>query len=231
MRIGILKTGTAPTKLAETQGDYDARMRWLLGGDGFDYVTYDVENGELPASIDEAEGWIITGSRHGAYEDHAWIPPLEDFIRRLAAAKRPLVGICFGHQIVAQALGGRVEKAGQGWIAGPHDYVLANGERFAANAWHQDQVIAAPPGAETMASSQACEFAVLHYPGFGLTVQPHPEFTGEYFSGLLAEKGHVLPDDVRANAEALAETQKDDPYTVRLLRHFMRNRTVLLPAD
>ena len=74
----------------------------------------------FPEGIHDADGWLITGSRHGAYEDHPWIPPLEEFIRDAYAAQVPLVGICFGHQIIAQAMGGKVEKY-QGRLVGrPH---------------------------------------------------------------------------------------------------------------
>ncbi|QRM57664.1 type 1 glutamine amidotransferase [Sinorhizobium sp. BG8] len=223
MNIGILQTGSAPESLADAQGDYDARMRWLLGENDFSYVTYKVEFGELPASPEDADGWIITGSRHGVYEDHAWLPPLEDFIRRLASVRRPLIGICFGHQVIAKALGGKVEKSSEGWIAGPQLYECEDGRSFAANAWHQDQVVELPQGARPIARSESCAFAALHYPGFALSVQPHPEFTAEYFEGLLDEKGHVLPETIRETARHdSVQGKANDPFMRQLLRDFMR---------
>src|SRR5690606_18764327 len=98
--VGILKPGSAPERLAASRGDYDSRFRTLLGEEIFDFVTYDVENGIFPDSATAADAWVITGSRHGVYEDHPWIAPLERFIREIQAAGRPLLGICFGHQIV-----------------------------------------------------------------------------------------------------------------------------------
>jgi GMP synthase-like glutamine amidotransferase len=224
MKIGILQTGTAPQNLAQAQGDYDDRMRWLLGENENSYVTYKVEDGELPKSPDEADGWIITGSRHGAYEDHPWIAPLEDFIRALAKAQKPLVGICFGHQIIAQAMGGRVEKSSTGWIVGPQEYKLQDGQTFTANAWHQDQVLEAPQGANIVAEGQGCSIAALHYPGFCLTVQPHPEFSGEYFRGLLAEKGHILPEALHQSALGRSQAQVGyDPFARDALRAFLQS--------
>lgn len=127
--IGILKPGSAPEKLAADQGDYDARFRLLLGDEAFRFTTYDVEHGVFPEGPTAADAWIITGSRHRVYENHPWITPLEQLVREIQAAQRPLLGICFGHQIVAQALGGRVERATE-WIAGPQCYRDAAGNSF-----------------------------------------------------------------------------------------------------
>ncbi|AYD04804.1 type 1 glutamine amidotransferase [Neorhizobium sp. NCHU2750] len=197
-RIGILKPGAAPENLAAVQGDYDFLFRQLLGEDDFDYVAYDVEKGIFPPNAMVTDGWIITGSRHGVYEDHAWIAPLERLIRDIQAAGRPLVGICFGHQIVAQALGGRVERAASGWIAGPQTYTDTTGREFHVNAWHRDQVVEAPPGAEVFASGAECPIAGLRYTGPILTLQPHPEFSMPYLAGLFEERGAALPEAVQA---------------------------------
>ena len=83
-----------------------------------------IADNEFPAGPDAADGWLITGSKHGAYEDHDWIPPLEQLIRDIYAAGRPLVGVCFGHQIIAQALGGTVEKFKGGWSVGHTTYEI-----------------------------------------------------------------------------------------------------------
>ena len=103
MKIGILLTGHPPEEIAEGER-YDAYFKRLLGDEQFTYVTYSVVDNEYPPSPDAAEGWLITGSRHGAYEAHSWIPPLEQFIRDCYAAHVPMIGVCFGHQIIAQAL-------------------------------------------------------------------------------------------------------------------------------
>ena len=109
MKIGILQTGHAPDELLHDRGDYDAHFARLLDGNGFTFRTYNVVDMDFPGSIHDCDGWLITGSKHGAYEDHPFIPPLEALIREVYNTDLPLVGICFGHQIIAQALGGTVE--------------------------------------------------------------------------------------------------------------------------
>ena len=100
MKIGILQAGHTPDDLARTLGDYDTLYSDLLAGYGFSFQAYCVVDMEFPDSITECDGWFISGSRYGAYEDHPWIPPLEQFIRDIYADGRPLVGVCFGHQII-----------------------------------------------------------------------------------------------------------------------------------
>ena len=175
MKIGILQTGLAPAELAAQSGEYPEMFADLLKGHGFDFASWAVVNGDFPSGPEAADGWLITGSRHGAYEDHDWIPPLEDLIRAIAASSRPMVGICFGHQIIAQALGGKVIKYPGGWSVGRTEYDL-DGETFALNAWHQDQVTEVPQGAEVIGKSDFCAHAALVYDDRILTIQPHPEF-------------------------------------------------------
>jgi GMP synthase (glutamine-hydrolysing) len=221
--VGILKPGSAPEKLAAAQGDYDDRFRVLFGQQSFDFVTYSIENGAFPKSATAADAWIITGSRHAVYEDHPWIRPLEALIQDIQAAGRPMVGICFGHQIVAQALGGKVQRAETGWIAGPQRYRDAMGNSFFVNAWHRDQVVEIPPGAEVFASAEGCPVAGLRYPGPILTLQPHPEFGPDYLIGLLEERGGNLPlelqDYVRRSAQ---EYPPDLHYVIDLLEHVLK---------
>ncbi|EDM69662.1 glutamine amidotransferase, class I [Roseobacter sp. AzwK-3b] len=107
MKIGILQTGHAIDILRRELGDYDAMFARLLDGHGFTFETWNVVDQDYPDRPSEADGWLITGSKHGAYEDHPWIPPLERFIRDIYDAGRPLVGVCFGHQIIAQRLAAR----------------------------------------------------------------------------------------------------------------------------
>ncbi|MEC7257403.1 MAG: type 1 glutamine amidotransferase [Pseudomonadota bacterium] len=203
MHIGILQTGHAPKELSGEFDDYDLMFQSLLGGHDFTFATYDVESGTLPDSAAEADGWLITGSRHGAYEDHPWIAPLETLIREIKDKGQPLVGVCFGHQIIAQALGGKVEKYPGGWAIGRTEYDMGD-RKIALNAWHQDQVTELPAGATVLASNDFCANASVSYGDSILTIQPHPEYDADFIAGLIRTRGKgVVPPELLHSAGEL----------------------------
>lgn len=227
MLIGILQTGLAPEALAPEMGDYPDMFARLLDGHGFTFRTYKVVEGEFPASVTECDGWLITGSRHGAYEDHPWIPPLEDFIRQSFAAHVPMVGVCFGHQIIAQAMGGKVERHTGGWAVGATDYDFGD-KTMTLNAWHRDQVTEAPKGATVIASNDFCSNAALLYDDLALTVQAHPEFRPEFIDGLMKTRGKgLVPDEVMAEAAAkLAVPLQDKTMAAEIAAFFKAPRSL-----
>ncbi|MBP1804743.1 type 1 glutamine amidotransferase [Rubellimicrobium aerolatum] len=225
MLIGILQTGHAPDALRPSHGDYPDLFQRLLRDRDLDFRTWAVVDGEFPQGPHAAEGWLITGSRHGAYEDHPWIPPLEQLIRDIHAANVPLVGVCFGHQIVAQALGGRVEKFPGGWSVGRTEYDW-NGERLALNAWHQDQVTQRPEGATVLASSPFCENAALLYGDRILTVQAHPEFPNGFVAEMIEKRGRgLVPDPLLDAAKASLDAPLDDARLADRIARFFHERT------
>ncbi len=202
MLIGILQTGQAPDKLIGEMGDYPEMFQRLLAGHGFTFKTWRVLEGEFPPDVHAADGWLITGSRFGAYEDHPWIPPLEDFIRASYAAHVPMVGICFGHQIIAQAMGGKVEKYTKGWAVGATEYDFG-GRKIVLNAWHQDQVVKVPEVAEVIGTNEFCASAALLYDDRAFTVQAHPEYGPAFLDGLMRVRGKgLVPDALMAAAAA-----------------------------
>ena len=204
LRVGILETGRPPEELGGKFGDYPEMVRKWLTPLEAEFTSYAVLDGELPDDPTSCDLWVITGSKFAVYEDHPWIAPLEAFIRSVRDAGRKMIGICFGHQIIAQALGGIVRKSDKGWGLGvmpyePADWPKELGEKpeqIDIQSYHQDQIETPPEGAKRIAGSEFCEYAALWYPGFALTVQGHPEFSPPYLSVLLdLRRGTVLSDE------------------------------------
>lgn len=195
MRIGILETGEVPELLTGRHGNYPEMFQRLLrsAAPELEFCVYHVTSGELPRSVDECDAWLVTGSRHGVYDPLPWIEPLKDFLRKAYEGDVPIVGVCFGHQILAEALGGKAEKSDRGWGVGVQKYRVhrkpawmtgVNGE-FSLNAMHQDQVTSLPPDADVVAGSEFCPYAVLAYRDRAISIQPHPEFETDYLRDLI----------------------------------------------
>jgi GMP synthase (glutamine-hydrolysing) len=222
MKIGILQTGMAPDALKDDLGDYPVLFARLLAGKGLSFETYRVVEGVFPPSVNACDGWLITGSRHGAYEDHPWIPRLEDFIRAAYAARVPLVGICFGHQIVAQAMGGQVERHPNGWAVGATDYDFGD-KSLRLNAWHRDQVTQVPSMAKVIGRNAFCANAALLYDDRVFTVQAHPEFRPEFVNGLMETRGKgLVPDDLMDTARTRLPLPIDDHLMADQISDFFK---------
>ncbi|QHQ37026.1 type 1 glutamine amidotransferase [Algicella marina] len=237
MRIGILKTGNVNEKLAAEFGEYPDLFAAMLGAVDaeLEFFAVDVVGGEMPANATEADGWLVTGSRHGVYDDLPWIEPLKALMRQAVAAKIPVVGVCFGHQILADALGGKAEKSDKGWGLGVHEYEpvarpawmddLATG--WKGHAVHQDQVTVVPPDARVIARSAFCENAALAYGDLdapdAISVQPHPEFSAGFVEGLINVRLEgIVPDEIVAAARERLGTEVDNAAWAKVMVRFFR---------
>lgn len=209
MKIGILQAGHMPAELKEKHGDYDVLYADMLAGHGFEFVAWPVVDGEFPARTTDADGWLIGGSKHGVYDPLPFISRLETFVREAYSDGVPVAGICFGHQVIAQALGGTVEKYSGGWDVGHRNYQMG-GEKIRAAAFHQDQVIDPPGDAEVIASTPFCKFAGLAYKGAALSFQPHPEFSPPVLKALIGFRQGISFDAETANAALESLSEKDD---------------------
>lgn len=227
MKIGILQTGRTPDEMRADHGDYDDLFKRLLDGRGFTFETYPVLDGVLPTSVNDADGWLLTGSKFGTYEGHEWIAPLEKFLRQAFAAAVPIVGVCFGHQILAQALGGKVEKFSGGWQVGATDYVRADGAKDTIMAWHQDQVVELPEGAAVIGASDLCANAMLAYGDKALTVQAHPEFTPAFLRDLLNARRDVLPEHISSGAETRIDVPLTSPDYAQQFEDFFKRKSMV----
>ena len=198
MKLAILETGVPPRDLQQRFGSYPEMMAQLLGDD-FAAETFDVQAGEFPPA-DAQDAVIIMGSPAGVYDPLPWIDPLMQFIRQSNGSK--MVGICFGHQAMAQALGGEVVKSEKGWGAGLHRYSVVGDEAWidgpndiAIPASHQDQVVVQPPGTEIVARSDFAPFAALAWTDRpAISFQFHPEFSPDYAKALIEARRDRIPD-------------------------------------
>ncbi len=232
MKIGILRTGHCPDEFRPRFGNYDEFFKRFLAGHDFEFTDYPVVDGVFPASAWDRDGWIVTGSKYGAYEDHDWIPPLEDFLRDSFTARVPIVGICFGHQILAQALGGRVEKFEGGWSVGVESYRLdGHEEAVQLIAWHQDQVIELPTGASVAGSSSFCRYAAIRYGDQAYTLQPHPEFEADFVAGLIDSNPGSLPQDIANKAITSLSKQTSSAAIALQIAEFFKQERVSATSD
>ncbi len=208
--IGILACDhVGPELLEAARGrDYDGMYAELLQAAerSIRTRTYDVVGGELPEHPGECDGWVITGARYDAYRDEPWIIALREFVQGVVDHRSRLVGVCFGHQLVAHALGGRAEPAGE-WKAGPTELYVEATEWFEGgpvtiHAMHQDVASVVPPGARTIASGTTAEHPMFLVGDTILCVQDHPEYDAAYISALVEARRARMGDDVTDDALA-----------------------------
>jgi GMP synthase-like glutamine amidotransferase len=235
MRFGILKAGTATRRTRERAGDVDAQFTALLAEPGQTWQSFDVEHGEFPADVGAFNALLVTGSAASVYDDEPWIARLLEALRTAHRRQVPLLGICFGLQAVAQALGGRVEPNPLGWELGLAELELSEaGRRWPPLAGaprplrilesHSDIAVALPPGAVVLASSRRTPVEVFSLGERVLCLQGHPEMDREMVRELVQKRlQRGLLDAARA-AEGLASLQAEPPraFLAGWLRTFLR---------
>lgn len=217
MKLAILETGKPPAEIIHQFGDYPSMFRTLLGEGAYDYATFDVAKGQYPSSVEDHRAYIITGSSAGVYEPHPWIDPLKSFLRS-AKGRAALVGVCFGHQIMAEAFGGKVIKSPKGWGVGLHRYEVAvrhpwmdAAPTIGVPASHQDQVVEPPPGAAVVAANDFTPFGMLAYEDqTAISIQLHPEFTPDYARALIETRRGTRYSEAQAEAALASYGQADD---------------------
>lgn len=233
MKITIIQTGEVAEALRPEFGRYVPMFERMFerAGEPFDYEAVPVFAGAPLPDASGLEAILITGSAAGVYEDHDWLPPLRAFIREAYAARTPMLGICFGHQIMADALGGDVRKSDKGWGLGRHTYGVTARPGFMQGVEpalsiacsHQDQVITPPDEAEVILASEFTPNAGLFYRnGAALSFQPHPEFEDGYALALARmRRGKASDDVIEAAIASLAKPSHSTELTRRIAR-FLR---------
>lgn len=232
MKLGILKTDAVRPEWVPDYGEYPDMFMALLGAldPELEFAVYDVEEGQYPAAIDEMDAYLITGSKSSVYDDKPWIGVLLDFVRELDRRGKKIVGICFGHQVVAQALGGRVEKSPKGWGVGLHTHTF-----YRSPAWHdraapdfdilvshQDQVVQNAAGAEVLAGSAFCENAVCQVGEHILTFQGHPEFVAGYSREIMEYRREQIGEETYNTGVASLARSPESERIGRWILNFLR---------
>jgi GMP synthase-like glutamine amidotransferase len=229
--LGLLLVGHVDPASLHVGGDYPELFGDLLTPVGIELQTFRCDEGELPASLDDCDGWLCSPSRASVYDGHAWIADVEEVIRSCVALERPYVGICFGHQLLAQALGGRVERATSGWGIGAHEYEVTQPQpwmrpaqrtvRLAAS--HQDQVIVAPSGTVVLARSEHCPIGGLVVGERAWSIQTHPEFTAPLAESLLRTRWQLFAEDQALAARDSLAASLDRGLVATWIAEFLRS--------
>lgn len=235
VRVGLLECDHVPDDLRDIGDDYAAmfaarfatRAPWV----GFDRI--DVIGGAPLPSPGDHDAYLITGSRHAAYDDLPWIAPLGSLVRDLVDAEVPVVGVCFGHQLIAHALDGEVARADAGWGVGVHEarvvtdrpWMAPPAEHFRLIVSHQDQVVRLPADAILIATSDHAPVAAFEV-GSALGFQGHPEFHPAYASALMAARRDRIPAHAITEGEGSLRTPADHATVTSWLGRFLATRNV-----
>jgi GMP synthase-like glutamine amidotransferase len=235
MKITFLEAGRAPGRLQDLYPRYPEMFASLLSGadETLTFETVALVDGAAPPDPASLEAVLITGSPAGVYDLTPWMKPLRTFVQGAVEAKTPLIGVCFGHQVIADALGGDVRKSDRGWGVGRHTYdilarepwMLDAGPAFSLGVSHQDQVIAPPPAARTLARSAHTDHAMLVYDNAPIiSLQGHPEFTDGFLSALYgARRGKTLSDDLADQAIESLATPDDNALVAGWMLKFLKD--------
>ncbi|MCH1924210.1 gamma-glutamyl-gamma-aminobutyrate hydrolase family protein [Shewanella sp. C32] len=233
MKLTIIEVGAAPQALRSRFGSLPDMFKRMLSSHNpaMDYEVVSLINGQPVPKLEHIQALFITGSSYSAYDDIPWRPALEELIRAAYAQCTPMVGVCFGHQIIAQALGGTVEKVDRGWGLGRHIYQVApnnsliDAPEVAIACSHQDQVVAAPAEADVLLSSAFTPYAgLIYHNGNTLTLQPHPEFEVEYAYALCEMRQGIATDQVVQESKASLEQPLDGELVGRVITRFLTER-------
>lgn len=231
MKIGILQCDDVRPELQKKHGNYPEMFMHLLRrvDSTLQFQVWRCHKGQIPDSDTDVDAWLITGSKYGVNDGLTWVEQLCDLIRQFYALKKPVVGVCFGHQLITHALSGTVQRSPKGWGIG-----LACNSVSTQQPWmrpwqptlsllvsHQDQVLRLPAHASTLASSPFCPHYLIQIGPTFLGLQGHPEFTDAYAADLMAYQRQYIPNAQIESALASLGAPQDDFLMAQWLLNFM----------
>ena len=232
MKIGILNSDTVQIDGAEEFGQYPemfSKIFWSVDPN-LEFKTYEVQFNNYPVDINECDAYLITGSKASSYEDVKWIRDLKKFIQRLDQDKKKLVGVCFGHQIIAEALGGVVRKSPNGWHAGVDSISLnknaneygEDGKKYNMVFSHQDEVQRLPRNATLIAGSPICPNGMFLIKNHIFCTQGHIELDKKFAKIIYDFRKNQIGDSKHQHACETLAMQTDEREVARSLLEFLK---------
>jgi GMP synthase-like glutamine amidotransferase len=236
VNIGLLECDHVAGRFPHIPGGYREAFGALLEPHmpKLRFTYFDACHGEVPAILAACDAYVCTGSQFSVYEPLDWIAPLQDFVLRLHQAKKPFVGICFGHQVLAQALGGEVRKADWGWGVGVHPMSFTRQEPWMQppletcrlQYMHQDQVAVPPPGSVVLARSEHCQIAMFRAGESMLGIEGHPEFSAAYSEALIRLRTERIGKQRAQQALASLRQPTDGVAVGKWIANFLRKNEI-----
>jgi len=231
LTLGILNTDELEPEVEHKFGNYSDMFQNLFQNNHHSFIfnTYQVTQEIYPQDIHDCDAYLITGSKASAYENLPWIIKLKEFIRELQQHNKKLIGICFGHQIIAEALGGKVTKSEKGWGVGLMSSDIQNNQSwmkpdiksYSLLVSHQDQVERLPEKALCIAASQFCPNSSFQIEESILTFQGHPEFNREYMLYILKKRREIIGEQAYNAAIASLDQDIDESVISNWIYHFL----------
>ena len=223
MRLAVLDFGAWHPEIAGPWESFGVMLtRWVqLSLPEADLTLMNIAGGEAFPDPDAFDGYVLSGSEKGVYDTPSWMPDLRQFLLAAKDLDRPLFGVCFGHQIMADVFGGKAEQVGRPQVGLRHFDIGKT--RIGAHVWHRDQVTVCPEGAEVTATADYCPIAGLAYPFKARSIQFHPEYPAEFVLHFLNLKMEELLDldlTEKAITELEASPVPEDLYSTELADFF-----------
>lgn len=232
MKIGVLICDDVNPTLEPEHGNYKTMFsRLLLAVDHtLELQFYWVNHNEFPETLNECDAYITTGSKSGVMDEAEWIVRMEALVGQIHHAQIPFVGICFGHQMLAKALGGVVAKADMGWGVGamitnvnqPQAWMTPYQDKFNLLVSHQDQVLRMPERAQALAGNDFCPISMMQVGPTSLGIQAHPEFCSAYSKALIKMRKDTLPEEVQKRGFTSLLLPTDGLLIARWILNFIR---------
>ena len=230
MHVGLLACDEVADRFRHIAGGYQQMFERLLSPHipGLRLTRFDVQARDMPADARACDAWITTGSRASVYDDAPWIRSTETFIQRVADSGRPFVGICFGHQLLAQSLGAEVKRSSDGWgvgvlpmrVVNRADWMTPPLDTVRMQYMHADQVTEAPSGATLLSEAPHCPVAMFQSGPRLLGIEAHPEFPAAYARALIENRRERIGAEAANEALARVDTPTDSAVVGSWIAHF-----------